>query len=142
MITAHTAEAQTVAPSKKVMTSKRHKMPLRRKEWPRIRDTNDKGSKARFVVDLRPRVYGEGSRRYFATYEEAAAAAKQLAIEHENKGTESIGFSTELRVEAAACAAMLKPLGVSLTTAVAHYIKWSRDEKLSLCYAALKKKIN
>lgn len=129
MITEQIMEAQTNAPEKTVMTRKRHKMPILRKEWPKIRDTKLVGSKGRFVVDLRPHLYEGASRLYFGTYEAAALKAKQLAIEHRNKGTESIEFPTALRVEAAECNAMLRPYGVSLRTAVEHYIRWSRDER-------------
>ena len=129
MITEHTNGAPIVARQKKVMTRKRRKMPLERDNWPRVRDTKRENSKGRYVVDLRPHVYGKGSRLYFETLDAATIKAKQLAIEHKNQGTESLDFPTHLRVEAAACHALLKPLGVSLTTAVHHFIKWSRDEK-------------
>ena len=128
MINADSIGAQNTAPEKQVMTRKRHKMPVKRADWPRIRDTQIKG-KGQFVVDLRPHVYGKGSRLYFPTLEAAQLKAKQLATEHRNKGTESIEFPTALRIEAARCHAMLQPLGVSLQTAVEHYIRWARDEK-------------
>ena len=84
------------------MTRKRRKMPLERGNWPRVRDTKRQNSKARYVVDLRPHVYGKGSRLYFETLDAATIKAKQLAIEHRNQGTESIDFPTDLRVAAAA----------------------------------------
>ena len=61
------------------------------------------------MLDLCPHVYGKGSRLYFETLEAAKLRAKELAIEHRNKGVEAIDFPTELRLEAAACHALLKP---------------------------------
>lgn len=104
------------------------RMPLKRKEWPRIRETREKSAKSRYMLDLRPHVYGKGSRLYFENLEDAKIKAKQLAIEHRNKGVEAIDFPTELRVEAAACHALLKPHGVSLRQAVDHYLAYLKDE--------------
>ena len=92
MITESSVGAHIVAFPKKVMTRKRRKMPLERGNWPRVRDTKPENSKARYVVDLRPHVYGKGSRLYFETLDAATIKAKQLAID----------FPTDLRVAAAA----------------------------------------
>jgi hypothetical protein len=111
-----------------VVTEKGRRLPLKRTEWPRIRDTKKAGSKSRYVLDLRPHVYGQGSRLYFENLEDAKIKAKELATEHRNKGVEAIDFPTELRVEAAECNALLKPHGVTLRKAVDHYLAWLKDE--------------
>ncbi|MEI9898105.1 MAG: hypothetical protein WDN28_30680 [Chthoniobacter sp.] len=112
----------------KSATGADRRMPLKRKEWPRIRETREKSAKSRYMLDLRPHVYGKGSRLYFENLEDAKIKAKQLAIEHRNKGVEAIDFPTELRVEAAACHALLKPHGGNVRQAVDHNLAYLKDE--------------
>ena len=122
---------RSIAPMKTefaAMAGKKRKLALKREEWPRIRDTKKDG-KSRYVLDLRPHVYGNGSRLYFETLERAKAQAVQLAIEHKNRGTESLNFSTALRMEAIECDAKLKPLGYTLRQATDHFLKWVHDQK-------------
>jgi len=113
-----------------VKTKKDRKLPLKRDTWPVIRDRpNMAGTKSRFMVDLRPRVKGKGSRLYFATLEEAKQKAKDLAFQHANQGKEALHFPTELRIEAMECTALLEPFGVSLREAVQHYVKWAGEHR-------------
>ncbi len=112
---------------KEVMTPRR-KLPLKREDWPRIRDTKIPG-KSRYVVDLRPHVYGKGSRLYFEALDAAKLKAKQFATEHLNKGIESIQFSSDLRIEAIECVKLLEPYGRRLREAVQHYVDFLETEK-------------
>jgi integrase len=114
--------------AKAAMTGKQRKLPVKRDDWPRIRDTKATKGK-RYVVDLRPVKYGPGSRLYFATLDDAKLKAKQLAVEHTNKGTESIQFPSDLRIEAADCAKRLLPYGKRLQDAVDHYVKFLETER-------------
>lgn len=100
------------------------KSKLIRKEWPKIRDISYRG-KTLFVVDGRP----HQKREYFAKKVEAETRAEQLETERENKGTESLGFSTETRVMAAECAHKLTPYGKTIRDATEHYIAWLISEK-------------
>jgi hypothetical protein len=123
--------ASTIAPGARESSgvpSGSPRLPIKRAEWPRIRDISREGRKCRYVLDLRPHVYGKGSRLYFETLEEAKLRAKELATEHRNRGIEAIDFPTELRVEAAACHALLRPHGITLREAVNHYLAWMKDE--------------
>lgn len=123
------SEPESASAFSKKQAAEKRQMPLKRDEWPRIRDTRKEGSKSRYVVDLRPHVYGAGSRLYFDNLEAAKLRAKELATEHRNKGVEVIDFPTELRIEAADCIALLRPYGVSLRKAVEHHVKWLKEEQ-------------
>lgn len=120
----------TPAPKKKKAT-------IIRREWPKVRDLNPAGKKL-FVVDARP----YGRREGYATKEDALTRAEQLALEIENKGTESVAFPTEARIMAAECIRRLEPFGKNLRDATDHYVAWLKSEKhknesrlVSLCIA-------
>ncbi len=74
------------------------------------------GDRYKFVV--RGRMNGKYTRKYFAKKGEAETWAEIKNVEAANQGTEHVGFSTDLRLQAQAAANLLKPHGVSLLEAV------------------------
>ena len=86
--------------------------------------------KLKFVVTYRAN--GKRDRKFFTTRTKATFYAEGRNVEFQAQGKEGVEFPSALRVEAGACADMLKPFGRSLRNACEFYIEHLRRQEKSV----------
>jgi len=86
--------------------------------------------KLKFVVTYRAN--GKRERKFFSTRAEATFYAEGRNVEFQAQGKEGVEFPSALRVEAGACADMLKPFGRSLREACEFYVEHLRRQEKSV----------
>jgi integrase len=86
--------------------------------------------KLKFVVTYRAN--GKRERKFFTTRTEATFYAEGRNVEFQAQGKEGVEFPAALRVEASACADMLKPFGRSLREACEFFVAHLRQQETSV----------